>query len=85
LAVAVVSTVLDADRRGRRALERLQVSQVEQLARGLDARLEASFEATEGLADLGYTFAPRDPGDLGRLQALQDFNREATTGIVLVD
>jgi signal transduction histidine kinase len=85
LAVAVVATVLDADRRGRQALERLQVSQVEQLARGLDARLEAAFQGASGLAQAPYSLQLRDAGDLALLDQLQSLNPESRTGFMLVD
>lgn len=85
LATAVLAAVLDADRRGRRALEGLQISQVEQLARGLDARIAAGFQFVAGLARAPYTLAARDPDDLARLESLQALNPEARTGIILVD
>lgn len=85
LAVAVVATVLDADRRGRRSLERLQVSQVEQLARGLDARLEAGLAGGRGLAGAPYSMKPRDPGDRALLEQLTQLSPDSRIGIMLVD
>ena len=85
LSVSILSTVLDAQRRGRQALEQLQVNQLGQLTRSLDARVTAGFEAIGGLARAPYTLAPHDAGDAARLGQLQALNPEATTGMVLVD
>ena len=85
LSVSILSTVLDAQRRGRQALERLQVNQLSQLTRSLDARVTAGFKAIAGLARVPYTLAPHDAGDAARLGQLQALNPEATTGMVLVD
>lgn len=85
LSATVLSTVLDAQRRGRRALERLQVNQLGQLTRSLDARIVAGFEAIGGLARVPYTLAPYDPADAARLAQLQALNPDATTGMMLVD
>ena len=85
LSAAILSTVLDAQRRGRHALERLQVNQLGQLSRSLDARVKAGFEAIGGLARVPYTLAPRDPADAARLGQLQALNPEAKTGMVLID
>jgi len=85
LAATILLTVLDAQRRGRSALERLQVDQVGQLARSLDARITAGFDAVSGLARSPYTLRERDPADAARLEQLQAFNPEAKTGMLLVD
>lgn len=85
LSAAILSTVLDAQRRGRQALERLQVNQLGQLSRSLDARIKAGFESIGGLARVPYTLAPRDPGDAARLEQLQALNPDAKTGMVLID
>src|SRR6266545_5273180 len=85
LSTTVLSTVLDAQRRGRRALEQLQVNQLGQLTRSLDARIEAGFVAIGGLARVPYTLAPHDPADAARLAQLQALNPDATTGMMLVD
>ena len=67
LAATIVVTVLDAQRRGRQALEELQVNQVGQLARSLDARVTSGFDAVTGLARIPYTLGRSDPGDAARL------------------
>src|SRR5438105_2091118 len=85
LSVSILSTVLDAQRRGRHALEQLQVNQLGQLTRSLDARVTAGYAAIGGLARVPYTLAPRDPGDANRLQQLQALNPDAKTGMMLVD
>src|SRR5205807_9607041 len=70
LSVSILSTVLDAQRRGRHALEQLQVNLLGQLTRSLDARVTAGYAATGGLARVPYMLAPRDPRDAKRLQLL---------------
>ena len=85
LSAGILAAVLDAQHRGRRALEQLQVNQLGQLARSLDARVSAGFEAITGLAHVPYVLTPRDPGDAARLGQLQALNPKATTGIVLLD
>jgi signal transduction histidine kinase len=85
LSVSILSAVLDAQRRGRHALEQLQVNQLGQLSRSLDARVGAGFEAIGGLARVPYSLAPHDAGDAARLEQLQALNPDATTGMMLVD
>src|SRR2546429_1885522 len=85
LSVSILSTVLDAQHRGRHALEQLQVNQLGQLTRSLDARVAAGFEAIGGLARVPYTLVPRDAGDAARLQQLQALNPEGKTGMMLID
>ena len=75
LAATILLTVLDAQRRGRSALERLQVDQVGQLARSLDARITAGFDAVSGLARSPYTLRERDPADVSRQGASVDLLR----------
>src|SRR3954470_23923191 len=85
LSTSILSTVLDAQRRGRHALEQLQVNQLGQLTRSLDARVTASFGAIGGLAAVPYALVPHDSGDAARLDQLQALNPDATTGMMLVD
>ena len=85
LSVTILSTLLDAQRRGRRALEQLQVNQLGQLSRGLDARVTAGFQAINGLASIPYKLTPNDPSDSARLQQLQALNPDAKTGMLLLD
>jgi signal transduction histidine kinase len=89
----IVFTVLKAGRDGTQALERLQQSQVEQLARSMDKRLAGIFPQFEGILANNpnnpqvpaWTGKLRDPGDLGRIQTLQDLNQKARTGYLIVD
>src|SRR5688572_3612424 len=85
LSVSILSTVLDAQRRGRRALEQLQVNQLGQLTRSLDARVEAAFEGIGGLARAPYALVAGDAGDSARLEQLQALSPDASTGMMLVD
>lgn len=85
LSVSILSTVLDAQRRGRRALEELQVNQLGQLARSLDARVVSAFEGIGGIARAPYALVPGDRGDAARLEQLQALNPDATTGLLLID
>jgi signal transduction histidine kinase len=85
LSVSILSTVLDAQRRGRHALEQLQVNQLGQLTRSLDARLTSGFESIAGLVRVPFSLVARDSGDAARLEQLQALNPEATTGMMLVD
>jgi signal transduction histidine kinase len=85
LSATILSTVLDAQHRGRQALERLQVNQLGQLTRSLDARVTAGFQAITGLAKVPYALRPNDPADSARLEQLQALNPDAETGMVLID
>src|SRR5581483_3818852 len=85
LSASILFALLDAQRRGRRALEQLQVNQLGQLSRSLDARVTAGFEAIGGLAQVPYSLKPRDPADTARLEQLQALNPKARTGMILID
>ena len=86
LAALIVVAVLSAENNGRRALESLQVSQVQQLARSLDAELGAVFSQEVSIGGTKpWTLVAGDPADARRLEALQAENPSATTGYVLVD
>ena len=87
LAALVVTAVLDAERNGRRALERLQVAQLDQLARSLDTRVQAAFTSFAGIVSgrQPWNVVAGDPADQARLQAYQDLQPAARTGYVIVD
>jgi len=84
----VVFTVRKAEHDGSAALQRLQQSQVEQLARSMDTRIKTVYVQFAGILDNPqappWSATARNPGDLARITALSP-NREARTGIVLVD
>ncbi len=84
VATLVVVTVLQAERNGRKALEKLQVSQTEQLARSMDARVKQIFTAFQGFA-AGWEMTLRSKADLAKMQQLQDLNPNARAGFLLVD
>lgn len=83
----VTATVLSAQKAGRVRLEQLQTSQVEQLARGMNSRVEQVFTAFQGIvgAPPAFHVTPNDPNDLARLTALQNLNPAARTGYLIVD
>ncbi|MCU1463873.1 MAG: sensor histidine kinase [Acidimicrobiales bacterium] len=86
LGVLVVISVRDAEANGKRALERLQVAQVQQLARGLDSQVTSAFAALAGFGgSKPWNLAVGDPADASRLQALQDQNPTLRTGFLLLD
>jgi signal transduction histidine kinase len=84
-AALIVSTVLDAQRRGRRALERQKVEQVEQLAASMDTRLAGAQTAFAGIISLPFTLATGSKADALLLANLQSQQPEARTGFVLLD
>jgi two-component system OmpR family sensor kinase len=84
----VVFTVLKAERDGTRALQRLQTSQVEQLARSMDTRIKSIYPAFAGIVSnkpVPWTGKLRSTTDLARIQALQNLNPKARTGYLIVD
>jgi len=83
----VLFTVLKAEHDGTRALERLQRSQVQQLARSMNTRVESTFsQAGDILTSLKLTAQVRDPGDRAQLDRLQSFlAKDARTGYYVVD
>ena len=87
LAALVVTAVLDAEHNGRRALERLQVAQIDQLARSLDTRVSEAYTAFSGVVSgpQPWHVVVNDQADQKRLQAFQDLQPKARTGLVLVD
>jgi signal transduction histidine kinase len=84
LAGLIVATVLEAQRNGQKALERLQLSQVQQLSGELDSAVKQAFSGNTAVnAPPPWDLAPNDPTDARRLQLLQPPNARA--GSVLID
>jgi signal transduction histidine kinase len=82
----IVFTVLKAERDGTQALERLQQSQVEQLARSMNTRVETQFKGAAGfLNSLKLTGKVADPGDKTAIDKLGSFFVDARTGFYVVD
>src|SRR3954452_10493183 len=89
LAAAGVVTVLTAERNGRKALEDLQLAQMQQLGRVLDGALGPALTSKVGLTNpltrQPWALAPTDASDAAGLNALQSAQPTARTGYVLVD
>lgn len=83
----VLATVLRAQADGTRALRRLQLAQVQQLARSMDTRIASVFESFQGLAGAPplWNATVRDVSDKARLDQLQALNPKARTGFFLVN
>jgi signal transduction histidine kinase len=82
----VVFTVLKAERDGTRALERLQQSQVEQLARSMDTRISTTFSSfSKFIQPLQLTAQVGDKGDKAQLKLFDDLLKNARTGFYVVD
>jgi signal transduction histidine kinase len=86
----VVFTVLKAERDGTDALQRLQQSQVRQLASSLNSRVSSSYTAFDGFISNApkippWTGALRSPTDAARLQGLFPPGSQARTGAMIVD
>lgn len=85
-ATLVLTTVLKAANDGTKALQQLQLEQVQQLSRGMDSRIASVFQSLAGLASAGeaWRVTPNDPNDAARLQQFQGLNPKARTGFYLV-
>jgi len=84
LAGLIIATVLEAQHNGRKALERLQLSQVNQLSGELDSAVKQVFAGNTAInAPPPWNLTPNDPTDSRRLQLLQP--PSARTGAVLID
>jgi signal transduction histidine kinase len=82
----VLTTVLRAQEDGRKALQRLQLAQVQQLTRGMDTRIASVFQSLAGVAGgEPWHVTVRDKGDGKRLAELQGLNPAARTGFFLVN
>ncbi len=82
----VVTTVRQAEREGVRALERLQLAQVEQLTRSMNTRIDAAISGATGITEgKPWNVTLRDPSDRERLDFFQSLNPEARTGYLILD
>ena len=84
-AALIVATVFDAQSRGRRALERQKLEQIEQLAASMDTRLESVEEAFAGITAFDYELTPGSAADQEIIDGFQAQNATARTGYLLVD
>src|SRR5438045_9149178 len=72
LAGLIVATVLEAQHNGRKALERLQLSQVQQLSGELDSAVKQAFAGHTAVhAAPAWNLTPHDPNHSRRRQLLQ--------------
>jgi signal transduction histidine kinase len=89
LVVSAVIAVLSAERNGRKALEDLELAQLEQLARVLDGAFTPALSSTVGLNNpttrAPWTLTVADATDRAGLDLLQNSQPTARTGYVLVD
>jgi len=89
LAGSVVTAVLSAERNGRRALEDLQLAQLQQLARVLDGAFAPALTSKVGLTNPStgqpWSMVANDATDKAGLDRLQSAQPTARTGYVLVD
>ena len=89
LAGSIVTAVVTAERHGRKALESLQLAQLNQLSRLLDGALGPALKSPGGLTNPAtrqpWHLQPKDPGDLAGLEVLQASNPQARTGYLLLD
>src|SRR4051794_6845690 len=89
LASLVIVTVLTAERNGKRALENLQLAQLQQLARVLDGAIGPALTSKVGLTNpltrQPWTLTPGDATDRGGLEALQNAQPTARTGYLLLN
>src|SRR5205823_3062976 len=89
LVASVVTAVLSAERNGRRALEDLQLAQLQQLARVLDGAFAPALSSKVALVNpltrQPWTLTNGDASDRSGLDALQNSQPTARTGYVLVN
>jgi signal transduction histidine kinase/type II secretory pathway pseudopilin PulG len=89
LAGSVIAAVLTAERNGRRALEDLQLAQLQQLARVLDGAFAPALTSKVGLVNPStgqpWSLAAGDPTDKSGLDRIQSAQPTARTGYVLID
>jgi len=89
LVASVVTAVLSAERNGRKALEDLELAQLQQLARVLDGAFAPALTSPAGLRNPAnrqpWTLAKGDPTDKSGLDLLQSAQPTARTGYVLLD
>src|SRR5947209_15789193 len=83
LVALIVATVLEAQHNGRKALERLQLSQVNQLSGELDSAVKQVFAGNTAInAPPPWNLTSNDPADAARLKLLQP--PRARAGAILV-
>ena len=89
LVAAVVTAVQSAERNGRKALEELQLAQLQQLARVLDGAIGPALTSKVGMTNPStrqpWTFTPGDATDRAGLEVLQNAQPTARTGYLLVN
>src|SRR4051794_1196381 len=89
LVAAVVTAVMSAERNGRKALEDLELAQLQQLARVLDGAFAPALTSQVGLVNptthQPWTLTAGDTSDGAGLAVLQSAQPTARTGYVLVD
>ena len=85
LAGLIVLQLREARENGIEVRETLRLEQVEQLARGMNIRVEQAYTAIAGIYGRPgfFTMRPGDPADLARLE--QNQSPTARTGSILVD
>jgi signal transduction histidine kinase len=83
-ATLVLTTVLKAANDGTKALQQLQLEQVQQLTRGMDSRIASTFQALTGITTGTWNVTPNDPDDAKRLNGYQALNPKGRTGFFLV-
>ena len=88
LVASVVTAVLSAERNGRKALEDLQLAQLQQLSRVLDGAIGPALSSKVGLTNpltrQPWTFGAADASDRSGLDALQNAQPTARAGYVLI-
>jgi signal transduction histidine kinase len=89
LAGSVMTALLSAERNGRKALEALQLAQLQQLSRVLDGAFAPALTSPVGVSNpvtgKPWSLAPDDPADRAGLEILQKAQPTARTGYVLLD
>ncbi|MBV8958918.1 MAG: hypothetical protein JO087_09125, partial [Actinobacteria bacterium] len=84
LAGSVMTAVLSAERNGRKALEALQLAQLQQLSRVLDGAFAPALTSPVGLSNpvtgKPWSLVPNDPADRTGLEILQKAQPTARTG-----
>src|SRR5947209_5703972 len=84
LAALILATDLEAQHNGRKALERLQLSQVQQLSGELDSAVKQAFAGNTAVnAPPPWNLTSNDPSDATRLRLLQP--PSARSGAVLIN
>lgn len=85
--VLIVRTVSDAERRGSRALEKLQDDQLDQTARAMSTRVAETYRAISGIVagPPAWTLEAGNAADQSRLDTLLRLTPSARTGSIVVD